>query len=98
MDTNGRNDQKLLARRKISTRIADNWLVLTHLDDCTWRLQVYGDTPLEAEITAGDEDTAKESAVEATMERLNIPQSASSQPLPNWNSVITSRWEARPER
>ncbi len=84
------------SRRKISTRIADNWLLLTHMDDSTWRLQVFGDTPLEAEITAGDEDTAKESAVEATMERLNIQQSEPAQPFPDWNAVITSRWEARP--
>jgi hypothetical protein len=31
-----------------STRIGDNWLVLTHLRGSTWRLQVWGDTPLEA--------------------------------------------------
>ena len=79
--------------RKISTRIGDNWLVLTHLRGCTWRLQVWGDTPLEAEVTATDETAAKESAVAATIERLNLPPARRGpRRRPSWNAVITQRW------
>jgi len=75
-----------------STRIGDNWLVLTHLYGSTWRLQVWGDTPLEAEVTAVDEAEAKISAVEATIERLNVQTLH----LPTtWNAVITSSWDSR---
>ena len=78
--------------RKLSTRIAGNWLVLTHVGDSTWRLQVWGDTPLEAEVVADDEASAKESAVEATIERLNIEPSRR---LPHWNAVVIHRWDSR---
>ena len=77
---------------RFSTRIGDNWLVLTHLRNSTWRLQVWGDTPLEAEVTAVDEAEAKSSAISATLERLNIgslPQTTT------WNAVITSSWDSR---
>jgi len=53
---------------------------------------VWGDTPLEAEVTAVDEAEAKSSAVEATLERLNI---ASLESPTNWNAVITSHWDSR---
>jgi len=75
-----------------STRIGEHWLLLTHLHDSTWRLQVLGDTPLEAEVTAKDEAEAKSSAVEATLQRLSIP---SFQPTPNWSAVITRHWDSR---
>lgn len=82
--------------RKLSTRIGDNWLVLTHLEGSTWRLQVWGDTPLEAEVIAADETEAKQSAVAATVERLNSEGAAvEAKPLQNWNTVITSRWDSR---
>ena len=82
--------------RKISTRIADNWLVLTHMQGRTWRLQVWGETPLEAEVTAADETAAKESAVAATIERLNLPHERHGVGLhPAWNAVITRRWTNR---
>ena len=71
-----------------STRIGNHWLVLTHLHDSTWRLQVWGDTPLEAEVTAVDEAEAKSSAIEATIERLNVQ---TFQPPATWNAVITRR-------
>jgi len=77
---------------RFSTRIGENWLVLTHLQNSTWRLQVWGDTPLEAEVIAVDEAEAKSSAISATLERLNIQ---TSQPLPTWNDVITSSWDSR---
>lgn len=76
----------------VSTRIGDHWLVLTHLHNSTWRLQVWGDTPLEAEVTAVDEAEAKSSAISATLERLNI---GASQPPTTWNDVITSSWDSR---
>ena len=77
---------------KLSTRIGANWLVLTHLHATTWRLQVWGDTPLEAEVTAGDEAEAKTSAIAATVERLNI---GPLQPKPSWNVVTTTHWDSR---
>ncbi len=48
---------------RFSTRIGHHWLLLTHVHDSTWHLQVLGDTPLEAEVTAVDEAEAKSSAV-----------------------------------
>lgn len=74
-----------------STRIGKHWLLLTHVHDSKWRLQVLGDTPLEAEVTAKDEEEAKSSAVEATLERLSIL----SQPAPKWSAVITRHWDSR---
>ena len=75
-----------------STRLGEHWLVLTHLHDSTWRLQVWGDTPLEAEVIAADEAEAKSSALEATLERLSIE---CLQSTPSWNAVITSHWDSR---
>jgi len=81
---------------KLSTRIGDNWLILTHMEGTTWRLQVLGDTPLEAEVIAVDETEAKESAVAATVERLNNEGArVRAKPIQSWNSVITSRWDSR---
>ena len=58
--------------RKLSTRLGDCWLILTQVREDKWRLQVLGDTPLEAEVTADDEAAAKESAVAATLEKLKL--------------------------
>ncbi len=80
--------------RRLSTRIADNWLLLTHLNEGRWRLQVFGATPLEAEVTAEDEAAAKDTAIAATIERLSIVSVA---PFPTWNIVITRRWDSRVE-
>ncbi len=77
---------------KLSTRIGANWLVLTHLRERTWRLQVWGESALEAEVTAGDETEAKNSAVAATLERLNIGLIG---PSPVWNIATTRRWDSR---
>ena len=77
---------------KLSTRIGENWLVLTHVHASTWRLQVWGDTPLEAEVTAGDETEAKNSAIAATLERLNL---GPSQPVSSCNVVTTTHWDSR---
>lgn len=81
---------------KLSTRLGDNWLVLTHLQQSTWRLQVWGDTPLEAEVIAEDETEAKESAVAATIERLNMDRPPDREaPVLKWNLAITQRWDSR---
>lgn len=77
---------------RFSTRIGDNWLVLTHVRDSTWHLQVLGDTPLEAEVTAVDEAEAKSCAVTATLERLSI---GSCPRIPTWNAVIMRHWDSR---
>ena len=78
--------------RRLSTRIGGHWLVLTHLNDCKWRLQVWGATPLEAEVTAENETDAKDTAVAATMERLRIVRFCRA---PRWNTVLTRRWDSR---
>jgi len=75
-----------------STRIGKHWLLLTHLHDSKWRLQVLGNPPLEAEVIAIDEAEAKRSAVEATLERLSI---LSFPPDPKWSAVITQHWDSR---
>jgi hypothetical protein len=75
--------------QRLSTRIGGHWLVLTHLNECKWRLQVLGATPLEAEVTADDETAAKDTAIAATIERLRIVGFCR---LPTWNAVITRRW------
>jgi hypothetical protein len=77
---------------RFSTRIGDHWLLLTHLHDSTWHLQVLGDTPLEAEVTAVDEAEAKSCAVTATLERLSM---GSCRRTPSWNAVITGHWDSR---
>ncbi len=82
--------------RKVSTRIGDDWIILTHIKGRKWRLQVWGDTPLEAELTAANPADARETAIAATMERLKIaPAILASRPAPDWNAVITGRWETR---
>ena len=78
--------------QRLSTRIGDHWLVLTHLSECRWRLQVWGATPLEAEVTAENEAAAKTTAISATIERLHIKRV---RPVPAWNTVITRRWDSR---
>ncbi len=77
---------------KLSARVGDNWLVLTQLGQRTWHLQVLGNTPLEAEVTAEDEAAAKSSAVAATVERLSV---GPLRELPIWNIAITKRWDSR---
>lgn len=77
---------------KLSTRVGKNWLVLTPVREHTWHLRVWGDTPLEAEVTADDETEAKSSAIAATMERLSI---APFRAEPTWNIAITRRWDSR---
>jgi len=77
---------------KLSAHVGDNWLVLTQLRERTWHLQVWGDTPLEAEVTAEDEAEAKDTAVGATVERLCIGPFGA---LPIWNVAITRHWDSR---
>jgi len=77
---------------KLSARVGDNWLVLTHLRDRTWHLQVWGDSPIEAEVTAEDEAEAKSTAVAATVERFGVSPFPA---LPIWNVAITRRWDSR---
>lgn len=82
--------------RKLSAHLGDHWLVLTQVGERKWHLQVLGDTPLEAEVTADDEAGAKASAVAATVERLKMPGiSPDSAPTVHWNDVMTQRWDSR---
>ncbi len=77
---------------KLSTRIGANWLVLTPIQEHTWRIQVWGDARLEGEITAQDESEAKSTAISATLEKLNIE---SVWPPPTWNAAVSTRWDSR---
>jgi hypothetical protein len=56
------------------------------------RLQKWGDTPLEEEVTAEDEAEAKDTAVVAIVERLGVGPFGA---LPIWNVAITRRWDSR---
>jgi len=79
--------------RKLSTRLGDCWLILTQVREDKWRLQVLGDTPLEAEVTADDEAGAKESAVAATLEKLKLEGVDAEAPATvKWNAVVTQRF------
>lgn len=78
--------------QRLSTRIGKHWLLLTHIDECKWHLQVLGVMPLEAEVTAEGEAAAKETAVAATIERLGLVQLCH---FPKWNPVITRSWDSR---
>ena len=79
--------------KKLSARLGDCWLILTQVREHQWRLQVLGDTPLEAEVTADDEAGAKASAVEATLERLKSEGVATEAPATvHWNAVVTQRF------
>jgi len=77
---------------KLSARVGDNWLVLTQLRERTWHLQVWGDSPIEAEVTADDEAEAKKTAVAATEERFGVSPCRA---LTIWNVAITRRWDSR---
>lgn len=78
--------------KRLSTRIGGHWLVLTHLEPCKWRLQVWGATSLEAEVTADDEAVAQNLAIAATIERLGLVRFCR---VPRWNAVITRCWDSR---
>lgn len=80
---------------KLSTRLGGNWLVLTAVREHTWHLRVLGDTPLEAEVTADDEEEAKDRAIVATMERLSIGPFPEP---PTWNITVSTRWDSRDDR
>lgn len=81
--------------QRLSTRIGEHWLVLTHVDGPKWHLQVLGVMPLEAEVTAEDEASAKETAIAATIQRLGIVRFCQ---LPKWNPVITRSWDSRSKK
>ena len=46
--------------RKLTARMGSYWLLLEASGESTWRLLLLGDSHHEAEITAVDEDQAKE--------------------------------------
>jgi hypothetical protein len=81
---------------RFSTRIGKNWLVLSHVKDSIWNLQIWGDTPLQAEISAENELEAKETSFQAAAERLRAEHpSLEIPPQAVWNVVLKTRWTTR---
>ena len=70
--------------------------MLSHVRGSVWNLQVWGDTPLQAEISADNELEAKETSFQAAAERLRAEQpSLEIPPEAVWNVVLRTRWTAR---
>ena len=87
----GRRETAL--KQRFSTRIGKNWLVLSHVKGSTWNLQIWGDTPLQAEISADNELEAKEASFQAAAERLRVEHPALEiPPEAVWNAVLKTRW------
>ncbi len=77
--------------RKLTTRLGPYWLLLEASGDSTWRLQLLGDEHHEAEITAVDEEEAKDAAVVATVALLKEENPEFKEPAKvNWNPAFVS--------
>jgi hypothetical protein len=82
--------------QKFSTRIGNHWLLLSHVRGSLWNLQVLGDTPLEAEVSAENEMDAKETSLSAAFERLRSDQPSLRIPSGAvWSDVFQTRWSKR---
>jgi hypothetical protein len=69
------------------------WLLLEASGESTWRLQVLGDTHHEAEITAADEEGAKDAAVDASIALLKEEDPKFKEPEAakvRWNEAFVS--------
>lgn len=77
--------------RKLTTRLGPYWLLLEASGDSTWRLQLLGDKHHEAEITAVDEEEAKDAAVNATVVLLKEEDPEFQEPAKvTWNPAFVS--------
>ncbi len=77
--------------RKLTTRLGPYWLLLEASGEGTWRLQLLGDSHHEAEITATDEEQAKDAAVVATVELLKGEDPDFKEPSHvQWNPAFVS--------
>lgn len=77
--------------RKLTTRLGPYWLLLEASGDSTWRLQLLGDNHHEAEITAVDEEEAKDAAVVATVALLKEENPEFKEPAKvKWNRAFVS--------
>jgi hypothetical protein len=77
--------------RKLTTRLGPYWLLLEASGDSTWRLQLLGDAHHEAEITAVDEEEAKDAAVVATVALLKEENPEFKEPAKvQWNPAFVS--------
>jgi hypothetical protein len=77
--------------RKLTTRLGPYWLLLEASGDSTWRLQLLGDNHHEAEITAVDEEEAKDAAVVATVALLKEENPEFKEPAKvQWNPAFVS--------
>src|SRR4029077_8889538 len=76
---------------KLTTRLGPYWLLLEASGDSTWRLQLLGDNHHEAEITAVDEEEAKDAAVVATVALLKEENPEFKEPAKvQWNPAFVS--------
>jgi hypothetical protein len=67
------------------------WLLLEASGESTWRLQLLGDSHHEAEITATDEEQAKDAAVVATVALLKEEDPGFKEPAHvTWNPAFVS--------
>jgi hypothetical protein len=77
--------------RKLTTRLGPYWLLLEASGEGTWRLQLLGDSHHEAQITAADEEEAKDAAVAATIALLKEQNPDFREPAKvNWNPAFVS--------
>ena len=80
-----------LLPHKLTARLGPYWLILEPSGESTWRLQLWGESHLEAEVTAPDEEEAKEAAVLATVELVQKQNPDFRQPATVvWNPAFTS--------
>ena len=83
---------------KLAARLGNYWLVLTPRDAETWRLQLWGDLSLEAEVIASDEEAAKEAAVAAAISQLKERDPDFREPAEvTWSPAFTSASRLPPE-
>jgi hypothetical protein len=76
---------------KLTTRLGPYWLLLEASGESTWRLQLLGDNHHEAEITAVDEEEAKDAAVVATVALLKEENPEFKEPAKvQWNPAFVS--------
>lgn len=77
--------------RKLTTRLGPYWLLLEATGEGTWRLQLLGDRHHEAEITAIDEEEAKDAAVVATVALVKEEDPAFKEPgQVTWNPAFVA--------
>ena len=77
--------------RKLTTRLGRYWLLLEASGESTWRLQLLGESHHEAEVTAHDEEQAKDAAIAATVALIKEEDPDFREPSKvQWNPAFVS--------